>query len=34
MVLDKNKTLKSLTVETIANDVIVGLMALTLVREQ
>jgi hypothetical protein len=34
MVLDKNKTLKSLTVETIANDVIVGLMAITLVREQ
>ncbi|HET6995422.1 MAG TPA: glycogen debranching protein, partial [Chitinophagaceae bacterium] len=34
IVLNKTKTLKSLTVETIANDVIVGLMALTLVREQ
>ncbi|MDA6072671.1 DUF4450 domain-containing protein [Flavobacterium sp. AC] len=31
--LDKNKTLKSLTLRTVANDVVIGLMSLTLVRE-
>lgn len=30
--LDKNKTLKNLTLKTIANDVVIGLMGLTLVR--
>lgn len=30
--LDKNKTLKSLTLKTIANDVVIGLMSLTLIR--
>jgi hypothetical protein len=30
--LDKNKTLKSLTLRTIANDVVIGLMGLTLIR--
>ncbi|WP_029272601.1 DUF4450 domain-containing protein [Flavobacterium sp. KJJ] len=30
--LNKNKTLKSLTLKTIANDVVIGLMSLTLVR--
>ncbi|KQO20998.1 glycogen debranching protein [Flavobacterium sp. Leaf82] len=30
--LDKNKTLKSLTLRTIANDVVIGLMSLTLIR--
>ncbi|MCC9065595.1 DUF4450 domain-containing protein [Flavobacterium piscisymbiosum] len=30
--LDKNKTLKNLTLKTIANDVVIGLMSLTLVR--
>ncbi|MES2645865.1 MAG: DUF4450 domain-containing protein [Bacteroidota bacterium] len=30
--LDKNKTLKQLKLETVANDVVIGLMALTLVR--
>jgi hypothetical protein len=32
MALDKNKTLTSLTLETTANEVIIGLMAATLVR--
>jgi len=32
MHLDKNKTLRSLTVQAIANDVIIGLLAATLVR--
>jgi len=31
--LDKNKTLKSLTLKTIANDVVIGLMSVTLIRE-
>lgn len=31
--LDKNKTLKNLTLRTIANDVVIGLMSLTLIRE-
>ncbi|MEP6805769.1 MAG: glycogen debranching protein, partial [Flavobacterium sp.] len=31
--LNKNKTLKSLMLKTIANDVVIGLMSLTLVRE-
>lgn len=31
--LDKNKTLKDLTLKTIANDVVIGLMSLTLMRE-
>jgi hypothetical protein len=30
--LDKNKTLKNLTLKTIANDVVIGLMSLTLIR--
>ncbi|WP_238568006.1 DUF4450 domain-containing protein [Flavobacterium sp. ASV13] len=30
--LDKNKTLKSLTLKTIANDVVIGLMSVTLIR--
>jgi len=30
--LDKNKTLKSLTLRTIANDVVIGLMSITLMR--
>jgi hypothetical protein len=30
--LDKNKTLKSLTLRTIANDVVIGLMSLSLIR--
>jgi len=30
--LDKNKTLKNMTLKTIANDVVIGLMGLTLVR--
>ena len=30
--LDKNKTLKSLTLRTIANDVVIGLMSVTLIR--
>ena len=30
--LDKNKELKSLVVRSIANDVVIGLMALTLLR--
>jgi hypothetical protein len=30
--LDKNKTLKSLTLKTIANDVVIGLMSATLIR--
>ncbi len=30
--LNKNKTLKSLTVKTIANDVVIGLMSATLIR--
>jgi len=30
--LDKNKTLKNLTLKTITNDVVIGLMSLTLVR--
>jgi hypothetical protein len=30
--LDKNKTLKSLTVKTIANDVVIGIMSATLIR--
>jgi hypothetical protein len=30
--LDKNKTLKSLTLKAIANDVVIGLMSLTLIR--
>jgi len=30
--LDKNKTLKNMTLKTIANDVVIGLMSLTLVR--
>jgi hypothetical protein len=30
--LDKNKTLKDLTLKTIANDVVIGLMSLTLIR--
>jgi hypothetical protein len=33
MFLDKEKTLKSLTIEAIANDVVIGLMAATLDRE-
>lgn len=28
--LDKNKTLKELTLETVANDVVIGLMSVTL----
>ena len=28
--LDKNKTLKELTLETVANDVVLGLMSVTL----
>ncbi|MTH16040.1 DUF4450 domain-containing protein [Flavobacterium sp. LC2016-01] len=31
--LDKNKTLKSLTLKTIANDVVIGLISVTLIRE-
>ncbi|MFC6244799.1 DUF4450 domain-containing protein [Flavobacterium psychroterrae] len=31
--LNKNKALKSLTLRTIANDVVIGLMSVTLVRE-
>ena len=31
--LDNSKTLKQLTVKTIANDVVIGLMAVTLLRE-
>ena len=31
--LDKNKELASLTLETMANEVIIGLMGATLVRE-
>lgn len=31
--LDPNKTLQSLTVRTLANEVVIGLMAVTLVRE-
>ncbi|WP_431242014.1 hypothetical protein ACQ9BO_19000 [Flavobacterium sp. P21] len=30
--LDKNKTLKSMTLKTIANDVVIGLMSVTLIR--
>lgn len=30
--LDKNKTLKNLTLKTIANDVVIGLMSVTLIR--
>ncbi|MDQ6471678.1 DUF4450 domain-containing protein [Flavobacterium sp. LHD-80] len=30
--LDKNKTLKSLTLKTVANDVVIGLMSVTLIR--
>ena len=30
--LDKNKTLKNLTLRTIANDVVIGLMSVTLIR--
>jgi hypothetical protein len=30
--LDRNKTLKSLTLKTIANDVVIGLMSTTLIR--
>lgn len=30
--LNKNKTLKSLTLKTIANDVVIGLMSVTLIR--
>jgi Domain of unknown function (DUF4450)/Glycosyl-hydrolase family 116, catalytic region len=30
--LDKNKTLKNMTLRTIANDVVIGLMSLTLIR--
>jgi hypothetical protein len=30
--LDKNKTLKSLTLKTIANDVVIGLMSVSLIR--
>lgn len=30
--LNKNKTLKSLTLKTIANDVVIGLMSITLIR--
>ena len=33
LALNKNKTLKSLTLKAIANDVVIGLMGLTLVRE-
>ncbi|MFH7018472.1 DUF4450 domain-containing protein [Flavobacterium sp. FlaQc-47] len=32
LTLNNNKTLKSLTLKTIANDVVIGLMSLTLVR--
>jgi hypothetical protein len=32
MPLDKNKTLKSLTLRTVANDVVIGLMSVTLMR--
>lgn len=31
--LDRTKTLKKLTLKTVANDVVIGLMAVTLVRE-
>jgi hypothetical protein len=31
--LDRNKQLKSLTLHTMANDVVIGLMAVTLIRE-
>ncbi|MHC0442473.1 DUF4450 domain-containing protein [Flavobacterium sp. 3-210] len=30
--LDKNKTLKNMTLKTIANDVVIGLMSVTLIR--
>jgi hypothetical protein len=30
--LNKNKTLKSMTIKTIANDVVIGLMSVTLIR--
>jgi len=30
--LDKNKTLKNMTIKTIANDVVIGLMSATLIR--
>ena len=32
--LDKNKILKSLTLRAIANDVVIGLMSVTLIREE
>ena len=32
MRLDKDKTLQSLTVQAVANDVVIGLMAATLLR--
>jgi len=32
MFLDKNRTLRSLTLYAMANDVVIGLMAATLVR--
>jgi len=33
MLLNKTKTLKELKLQTIANDVVIGLMGITLVRE-
>jgi hypothetical protein len=33
MPLNPNKTLKSITLKTIANDVVIGLMSVTLARE-
>lgn len=30
--LDRNKTLREIKLQTIANDVVIGLMSLTLVR--
>ncbi|WP_428232296.1 DUF4450 domain-containing protein [Flavobacterium sp.] len=32
--LDKNKTLKSLSLRAVANDVVIGLMSVTLIREE
>jgi hypothetical protein len=34
MPLDESKTLKSLTLKTVANDVVIGLMAVTLLRDK
>jgi hypothetical protein len=34
MPLDSSKTLKSLTVRALANDIVIGLMSLTLARNE